>query len=118
MFHRSLFFAALAGVLVTPFASAADGASRAALESQAKISQAVAQETALREVPGGKVASAELEREHGKLVWSFDIKKKASRDIAEIQIDAISGAVVSHEIENPHAQAKEAAADRKPSRQH
>ena len=36
------------------------------------IAQEDAQAVALADVPGGTVQSAELERESGELVWSFD----------------------------------------------
>jgi len=50
----------------------------AKLQAQAKVSKAVAEKTALAKVPGGKVASSELEEEDGKLVWSFDIATPGS----------------------------------------
>ena len=98
---------------VSAAASAHDGASQAELAQQAKVSKQTAQSTAQAAVPNSSVASSEIEREHGKLVWSFDLKQPGSKDIVEIQVDAMTGAIVSKEIENPKAQAKEAAADRK-----
>ena len=84
-----------------------------ALKAQAKITQAEAEKTALAKVPGGKVESAELENEHGKLIWSFDIFAPHSLNIAEVQVDAKTGKIVSTKIETPKEQAKEAAADKK-----
>ena len=75
----------------------------------AKIERAVAEKTALARVPGGHVKEGELEHEHGRLVWSFDIEKPGSRDIVEVQVDANSGEVVSTTIETPADEAKEAA---------
>ena len=94
---------------------AGDNVRQADLTRQAKVSEETAQSTALAAVPNGVVASSELEREHGKLVWSFDLKQPGSKDIVEIQVDALSGVIVSKEIEDPKAQAREAAADRKAS---
>ena len=42
--------------------------------SGAKVNEADARAKALAAVPSGVIQSAELETEHGKLVWSFDIK--------------------------------------------
>ena len=84
----------------------------AALMKKAKVSKTDAEKTALAKVPNGSIKSAEIEREHGKLIWSFDIAKPGTKDITEIQVDAISGKIVRTQIENPKAQTKEAAADK------
>ena len=81
--------------------------SQAKLEAKAKISKADAQKTALAKVPEGKVKDAELEEEKGKLIWSFDIATPGSKDITEIQVDAVTGEVVSVEKETPADQKKE-----------
>jgi Na+-transporting NADH:ubiquinone oxidoreductase subunit NqrC len=86
--------------------------SQAKLETMAKISKAEAARIALTKAPGGTVKEAELEKENGKLVWSFDIATAGSKDITEVQVDAVSGVVVSVESESPAAQAKEAREDR------
>jgi uncharacterized membrane protein YkoI len=78
----------------------------AELSSQAKISRADAERTALMKVPGGSVKEGELEREHGKLIWSFDIASAGS-GVTEVHVDAITGAVVSVEHESASAEAKE-----------
>jgi len=54
----------------------------AKLKSEAKVSEADAIATAQKEVPDGKIESAEIEREGGKLIYSFDIKvpKKSGVD--------------------------------------
>lgn len=102
---------AASGLASLSVAAAPSG--QASLASQAKVSRADAQRTALGRVPAGIVKSVELEREHGALVWSFDIAVPGSKDIHEIQVDARSGAIVSTEIETPKDQAKERAADRR-----
>ena len=79
--------------------------------SQARIGRDVAEKRALRKVPGGRIKEAELEREHGKLVWSFDITKTSTPNVTEVQIDAKTGKVVSVAVETPADQAKEAASD-------
>lgn len=78
------------------------------LEGQAKISEAQAREIALGKVPNGKVKSGELEEENGKLIWSFDIKTPGTKDITEVNIDAVTGAVIAVDVESPEKEAKEA----------
>ena len=65
----------------------------------AKLSRAEAERVALTRAPGGTVKESELEKEHGKLVWSFDIATPGTSDITEVQVDAITGEVVSVENE-------------------
>jgi len=83
------------------------------LKAQAKVTEAKAQKTALAKVPGGSIKSSELEKERGKLIWSFDIAMPKSRNVTEVQVDAKTGKVVSTQIETPADQAKEATADEK-----
>ncbi len=78
------------------------------LAAQAKVSRAQAEQTALAQVAGGKITEGELEKEHGKLIWSFDIATPGTKDITEIQVDAVTGQIVSREMETPAQQAKEA----------
>lgn len=90
--------------------------SQAALKAQAKITQEQAAKIALAKVPTGKIESAELEKEHGKLIWSFDISMPKSKNITEVQVNAKTGKIVSTQVETPADQAKEAAADKKNSK--
>jgi len=69
------------------------------LEAKAKISKADAQATALAKVPNGTVKECELEREHGHLIWSICFTTPDSKDITEVNVDAITGAVVNIEHE-------------------
>lgn len=85
----------------------------ARLMSQAKISKETAQASALAKVPGGTVKEGELEKEKGKLIWSFDISTPDSKDIKEVAVDAITGDVIAVDTESPADQAKEAAEDAK-----
>ena len=84
--------------------------SEAQLMKEAKVSKAQAEKTALGKVPNGVIKSAELEREHGKLIWSFDISMSGTKNITEVQVDAKEGKIVSVQTETPRDQAKEAAA--------
>jgi len=72
-----------------------------------KISKAEAKKIALAKVPGGKIKEAELEEEKGKLIWSFDIATKGTKNITEVQVDAITGAIVSVATETLADQKKE-----------
>src|SRR3954463_16486319 len=87
--------------------------SQAALRKEAKVAEADARKTALAEVPGGKVQSHELERENGKLIYSYDIKVAGKSGIEEVNVDAITGAVVAHEHEDAKTEAREKKAEAK-----
>jgi uncharacterized membrane protein YkoI len=87
--------------------------SQAALRHEAKIAEADARKTALAAVPGGRVQSHELEREKGKLIYSYDIKVAGKSGIEEVNVDAITGAIVAHEHEDAAAEAKERKAEAK-----
>ena len=86
-------------------------ASQAQLMSQATVSKAEAERTALARVPNGTIKEAELEQEKGRLIWSFDVATPDSKDITEVNIDAKSGEVVAIDKESPSEEAKEAAAE-------
>lgn len=109
------FFAPLAASIALIFVASAAMAGEQpseALKAQAKISEADAQSTALAKVPGGAIESSELEKEHGKLIWSFDISRSDSSDITEVNVDAKTGKIVAIHKEMPAQQAKEAKADK------
>ena len=87
--------------------------SSAVLQAEAKVSKADAEKTALARVPNGSVKEGELEKEKGKLIWSFDIATPDSKDITEVAVDAIAGDVVSMEKETPNQAAGEKSEDAK-----
>jgi peptidase YpeB-like protein len=80
------------------------------LSDSASIDATTARATALGKVPGGRIVKEELEKENGRLVYSFDIKKGAETGVEEVQVDARDGSVVSVSHEDA---AKEAAEARK-----
>jgi hypothetical protein len=86
--------------------------SQAVLRKEARITQPQAQRAALARVPNGRIQSVELEHEHGRLVWSFDLTRASSKDITEIQVDAHTGKVVSEQTETPAQQASEARSEK------
>jgi hypothetical protein len=91
----------------------ASEATQAKLQAQAKVSEADARTTALAKVPGGSVSSSEVEKEHGKLIWSFDIAQVGSKNITEVQVDAKTGKIVSSKTETPDKERQEAIAEKK-----
>lgn len=90
-----------------PLANAAT-ISQDALKAEAKVTEVDARTTALAKVANGTVQSSTLEKEHGKLVWSFDIAQPSTKDLTEIQIDATTGTIASVKKETPVQEAKEA----------
>jgi uncharacterized membrane protein YkoI len=100
-----LTFGLLAGAVTTD-AQAADKA-KSKLQAKAKITRSEARKIALARVPKGKVKEAELEEEKGKLIWSFDIATPGTKDITEVQVDAVTGEIVSAEKETPADEKKE-----------
>jgi hypothetical protein len=100
--------ALLAGLLA---ACASDQDSQAKLMADAKISKETAQQTALAKVPNGVIKDGELEKENGKLQWSFDVTTPGSNGITEVNVDAVTGAVISADKETPKDAAKEASED-------
>jgi len=78
----------------------------AALKKETKISIETARATALKKVPG-EIQEEELEKENGKLVYSFDIRATGQKDITEVQVSAIDGSIVGVEKENAASEAKE-----------
>jgi hypothetical protein len=85
-------------------------ASQAALSKEAKITMEQAQKAALAR-EAGKIQEKEIEREKGRLIYSFDIKM--ADGIHEVNIDAMTGDVVEDTVESAAAEAKEKAADEK-----
>lgn len=80
----------------------------ASLRAEAKVDESAARVTALKQVKNGKVKAFELEREKGHLLYSYDISVAGKTGIQEIQIDAITGSVLSSVHETPKMERKEA----------
>lgn len=111
---RGTLFLVLAAAALTAAAPAPGGAQppppavrvteeKPGLRRQARISPDSAQAIARRRVPGGRVTKAELEREHGTLIYSFDLAVPGRRGVEEVHVDARTGAVlgVEHEEGGP-----------------
>ena len=74
------------------------------LSSQAKVSRADAEKIALAKEPG-TIKEGELEKEHGKVIYSFDIQ--TSNGVHEVNIDAVTGKVIEDSVETPADETKE-----------
>jgi uncharacterized membrane protein YkoI len=62
----------------------------------------------------GKIESAELERENGKTIYSFDIRNSKGT-ITEVQVEAFTGEIVSVQEENAQQEAAEKRQDKQAS---
>jgi len=85
----------------------------AKLVKEAKITEDVAAATALKAVPGGKIDKMELEKEDGKLLYSYDIKVAGKTGVEEVHVDAMTGALLSNEHESPADEKAEKAKEAK-----
>ncbi len=87
-----------------------------ALKREARITLEQARAIALQR-EAGSVESEELEREHGKLVYSFDIRN-ARGTITEVQVSALDNSIVAVEEETAAQEAAERAADKRQHRRY
>ncbi len=74
------------------------GMSDSQLAGLATLSQADAEKIAIAKLKSSETVStksAELESEHGCLIWSFDLGVAGKSGIEEIQVDAGNGKVLS-----------------------
>ena len=78
-----------------------------------KITAGAAMAIAQGKVPAGKVKSHELEREKGHLIYSFDFVVKGKSGIDEVNVDAMTGAVIAVAHEGPKAERQEAVKEKK-----
>jgi uncharacterized membrane protein YkoI len=83
------------------------------LKAQAKITEEAAAKTALAKVPKGEIQGVELEREKGKLLYSYDITVPGKKGVEEVHVDAVTGKLLSKEHESPSKEKKEAADEAK-----
>ncbi len=109
-FRRSIAVIALISIGLCTSALAKENES---LEGKTKITKAQAEKTIHKIWREGKIKSAELEAENGKLVWTFDIATPGTKDIIEAHVDAKTGKVISVDIETAADEEKEAKAEAK-----
>ena len=82
------------------------------LAREAKISLDSARTIAKARLPKATVQSEELERENGKLIYSFDMKTAGRSGIDEVNVNAMNGKLVGKVgHEGPASEAKEAKAE-------
>jgi uncharacterized membrane protein YkoI len=81
------------------------------LTREAKVTETAAAVTALAKVPKGAIAAVELEREGGKLLYSYDIKVPGKSGIDEVQVNAVTGEIVGKVTHESAAAEKKEAAD-------
>jgi Peptidase propeptide and YPEB domain len=86
-------------------------ANTAAKAKTPTISLAQAQAKALALHPG-EIKSMELEKEHGRQIYSFDIKTEDG--IQEVNVDSETGNIVEDSKESPSAEVKEGAGKKEP----
>jgi uncharacterized membrane protein YkoI len=86
---------------------------QAQLQKEAKMTMVDARAMAQKTVPTGKIASGEIEREGGKLIYSFDMKVPGKSGIDEVNIDAMTSTLISNQHETPKDEKAEAKADAK-----
>jgi len=79
-------------------------------EADARITAEQAKTTALRAVPG-TVKDSELEKEHGRLIYSFEIRRTGERGITEVNVSAMDGSIV--DVHREHAGRQKKAEQRK-----
>ena len=83
----------------------------AAAFSKPKIGMKRATEIAMKRVHG-TIKSKELEKEHGRWIYSFDIRTGKGK-ITEVEIDAYSGKVINVKAETAADEIKEANDEKK-----
>ena len=76
-----------------------------------KITLEQARVTALKTVPQGIIKSEELEKEEGKLIYSFDIQ--SGNELREVWVDAHTGALLQNEAESTRKEKAEAVMEHK-----
>ena len=97
----------VAGLFVGCASEKSEREEAAKLEAQAKVNRADAEKAALAKVPGGTIKEGEIEKEKGKLIWSFDVATPGTKDITEVHVDAMTGEVLGMEKETVKDEGKE-----------
>ena len=95
----------------TPMTAAIPTEAPDSLRALAKLTVDSAARLAIAQVAGGTIEKAELEREKGTIIWSFDIRVPGQEGISEVNVNATTGAVSPTEHENAAAEAREARED-------
>lgn len=83
------------------------------LAKLAKVTEEVAAKTAQKRVPKGTIEGVELEREKGKLIYSYDFKVPGKSGMEEVNVSAMTGKVVARQHESAAKEKKEAAEEKR-----
>jgi|SRR5437899_2990484 len=94
-------------LLIGAFGCATEKEQEEKLAASAKVSRAEAERIALARVPGGTIKEAEIEKEHGRVIWSVDVATAGTPDITEVHVDAQTSEVLGIEKESPASETKE-----------
>jgi hypothetical protein len=116
MKYSSLLAAVAAIVVVTPGVRAQATYKKElpdSLTRRARITEDAAAATAQKRVPKGKIEAVELEKENGKLIYSYILKVPGKAGNEEVNVNAMTGKIVAVEHESTATEKKEAAADAK-----
>jgi len=87
-----------------------------ALAKEAKVDEATAAAAARARVPNGTIRSVELEREKGRLIYSYDFVVDGRKGIEEVNVDATTGKVIATERESAATERAEAAHEAAPKK--
>lgn len=115
MKYSSLVVAAIAVAASAPVAAAQSYKMDIpdSLAKQAKVTETAAAAVAQKRIPTGKISGVELERENGKLMYSYDLKVAGKSGTEEVNVNAITGKIIAVEHESAAAEKQEAAEDAK-----
>ncbi len=102
------FAAALAATPLSVAAAPHHTTTQSDLQKEAKIPMSKARSIALGRVRNGHIRSAELERERGHLIYSFDISEAKRSGVTEVNVDATNGKIIAVQHENAAKEAAEA----------
>jgi len=82
---------------------------KAGMLKLAKVTPEAATATVLAKVPGGTIRTGEIEKEDGKLIYTFIVKVAGKSGVEEVNVDALTGKIVAVEHEADPEEAKAAA---------
>lgn len=95
----ALAFVGLSGAIAFGQLSQGMKEEREGLLARATYSAEAARQQALAAVPGGVIVESEIEEEDGRLVYCFEISVAGQKGVTEVEIDAVSGELISTEQE-------------------
>ena len=87
----------------------------ASLMKEAKITESAAADLAKAAEPGATITEMALEKEAGKLIYSYDLKTAGKTGVDEVHIDAMTGAVIGTTHESPKQEKAEKSKAKKPA---